>query len=201
MIEAVVFDFGNVIARFDNQIPLRHIAERTGRTIQHLEHALYHRSNIMRLFETGATSSTDFYRRLSREAELPMPEADFRAIYTNKFFPIQTTIKLIARLKPRYRLGLLSNTSPWDFEDVIRKTAVYPLFDAVTLSYEVGVMKPSPLIYQDMVMKLGVTPDACAYIDDIGEFSEGASLLGMKGIHYTSHDELVVAMRRLGILI
>ncbi len=106
---------------------------------------------------------------------------------------------LITRLKPFYLLGLLSNTNKWHFDYGIRKTEVFKLFDAVTLSFEVGTMKPDPRIYHNMLTKLDMNADVCVYIDDLQENVDAAQRVGMLGIHYTSYGSLVLALQGLGI--
>ena len=90
----------------------------------------------------------------------------------------------------RYRLGLLSNTNEWHFDHSIRTVDVFPLFDAVTLSYEVGAMKPAPVIYEDMLKKLGVPAGDCVYFDDIQENVDAGIRAGMHGtaVHHRGSD-------------
>jgi putative hydrolase of the HAD superfamily len=107
---------------------------------------------------------------------------------------------LIRQLKARYRLGLLSNTSEWHFLHGIRPTEVFPLFDAVTLSFEVGVMKPGEGIYRDALEKLDLPPEACVYIDDIGEFADAATALGLHGIQYVDDETLMHRLAAIGVI-
>jgi HAD superfamily hydrolase (TIGR01509 family) len=72
---------------------------------------------------------------------------------------------------------------------------VFPLFDAVTLSYKVHAMKPTAAIYADMLHKLGLEPGACLYIDDIPEYVQAARHLGMNAVTYTGHDALLRDLR------
>jgi putative hydrolase of the HAD superfamily len=109
-------------------------------------------------------------------------------------------LELIGKLKPRYKLGLLSNTSEWHFQHAIKTVDVFPLFDAVTLSFEVKAMKPADKIYQDILTKLALPPEECIYIDDIPENIEAATRQGMHAIRYTSHDQLIIDLHRAGVL-
>jgi FMN phosphatase YigB (HAD superfamily) len=60
-------------------------------------------------------------------------------------------------------------------------------------------MKPSERIYRDALAKLRLAPAACIYIDDIVEYVEKAETLGLKVIHYTSHEKLVSSLSALGV--
>ncbi len=76
---------------------------------------------------------------------------------------------------------------------------VFSLFDTVTLSFEVGALKPEPEIYLDALRKLSLPPEACVFIDDIGKYAEGAAEVGIRGIRYTGHAELVRELSSLGV--
>jgi len=199
MIKAVVFDFGNVICRFDNKIILRRIADDTGRNLEELEEIVYRASELTGNYERGTVSSDDFFARIASMCGLRMSKEEFIRAYTDKFTPIPETYQLIRSLKRKYRLGLLSNTSAWDFEYGIRTTEVFPLFDAVTVSFQVHALKPEKGIFLDVLAKLTVKPPECVYIDDIEKYVEAARGMGMNAVQYRSPLELVGALKDLGI--
>lgn len=197
-LEAVVFDFGNVLCTFDNRLMLTGLAPLCGLPPAELGRRIAG-SDLPRAYESGEIDSPAFLAGLSALCGHAFPEAAFLQAFTGIFTPIEPVWRLVRALKPRYRLGLLSNTNPWHFEHSIRPTAVFPLFDAVTLSYEVGAMKPDPRIYADAVAKLTLPPAACVFIDDLAENVEGARAAGMRGIHYTGPEALEIALRDLGL--
>ncbi len=58
------------------------------------------------------------------------------------------------------------------------------LFDSVTLSFEVGIMKPEIKIYEIACNTLNVKPEQCFYIGDGGsEELSSANSLGMKSYY------------------
>ena len=197
-LEAVVFDFGNVLCTFDNRRILAGLAPLCGLPPAELSRRIAG-SDLPRAYESGEIGSPAFLAGLSDLCGHAFPEAAFLRAFTGIFTPIEPVWHLVRALKPRYRLGLLSNTNPWHFDHSIRPTPVFPLFDAVTLSYEVGAMKPDPRIYADAVAKLALPPEACVFIDDLAENVEGARAVGMRGIQYTGPEALEMALRDLGI--
>ena len=197
-LEAVVFDFGNVLCTFDNRRILAGLAPLCGLTQAELGRRIAG-SDLPRAYESGEIDSPAFLAGLSALCGHVFGEAVFLRAFTGIFTPIEPVWHLIRALKPRYRLGLLSNTNPWHFEHSIRPTAVFPLFDAVTLSYEVRAMKPDPRIYADAVAKLALPPSACVFIDDLPTNAEGARAAGMHGLTYTGPEALRVELRALGI--
>lgn len=200
-IQAVLFDYGNVIARFDVSRYLKAIVPYSALPIDGILEQVDRSRDLFVLYETGKVSSQEFMDTLLDRCKLSMTEDQFVAAYTAIFDPIPETHDLIRKLQKNYRLGLLSNTSEWHFRSEIAKSPVFPLFETATLSHDVQARKPSPLIYQDALKKLRLPPSACVYIDDIAEFSETATQLGMTGIHYTSPDNLVRSLEEAGVKI
>ena len=64
-------------------------------------------------------------------------------------------------------------------------------FDAVIESSKVGVRKPDPKIYRMMCDLLGVEPQACVYLDDLGVNCKPAAALGMTAIKVVSEQQLL----------
>ena len=197
MIQGFIFDYGNVIAEFHPERFLAAIASRTSLSPHELKHLFYHDTSLVVHYESGIISSEEFFQRVVDTCRLEISREDFHFSFTNIFKPIAATESLIERLKPHFKLGLLSNTNPWHFEAEIAAIKIFPLFDVVTLSYEVGAMKPSEKIYRDALDKLQLKPDECVYIDDIAENVEAARRLGICAIQYTSHEQLLTDLRSI----
>ena len=198
-VRALIFDFGNVQYRFDNGRFLAGLSRLCGRSAEELKRAIYDDSSLSLDYEAGRIDSPTFLAGVSARCGRELTEAEFLPVFTDLFAPIGTTLELIRKLKPTYRIGLLSNTSPWHFEHAIRTCPVFPLYDTVTLSYEVGSSKPDPRIYQDALAKLDLPPAACVYIDDLPPFAEAATKLGVIGLTYTTPVALMAQLRQLKV--
>jgi len=87
-----------------------------------------------------------------------------------------------------YRLGLICNTH-WRFLPE-RRRGLQPFFDAITLSYEHGYMKPHPSIFHATTRELGVKPAKCLHVGD-NPFTDihGARQAGMRAA-YVKRGEL-----------
>ncbi len=198
-IRAVIFDFGGVISTFDVAIFFRRILGRTGKTVEELG-KIVSRSGLPRLYESGQITSRRFYEGIAGLCGLEITEEEFVSAFVSIFTPVEPTIRLIRGLSRSYRLGLLSNTNEWHFEHHIRGVVIFPLFDAVSLSYRVKSMKPEEGIYRDLLAKIGLPPEECVFVDDLEENVEGAREVNMHAIRYTGHDGLVVSLAELGVV-
>jgi len=89
-------------------------------------------------------------------------------------------LPMLSQLKEHgIRIGLISNCFSEE-ADAIRKSILFPYFDVVCLSYEEGIQKPNPMIFQRCSSCLGVSPKDCLYVGDGGSHElEAAKAAGM----------------------
>ncbi|MCH5270757.1 MAG: HAD family hydrolase [Lachnospiraceae bacterium] len=92
-------------------------------------------------------------------------------------------IPMLMKLKEKgILIGLISNCFSEEV-DVIRKSALFPYFDAAYLSYEQGIQKPDEEIFSRCMEELSVRADECLYVGDGGSYElETAERLGMTAI-------------------
>lgn len=92
-------------------------------------------------------------------------------------------IPLLTGLKERgIKVGLISNCYSEEAE-VIRRSILFPYFDAVCMSYEEGVQKPDAEIYFRCMEKLVLQAQDCLYVGDGGSNElEAAETVGMTAV-------------------
>ncbi|MDD5205671.1 MAG: HAD family hydrolase [Desulfobacterales bacterium] len=93
-------------------------------------------------------------------------EAYFSGFYeTTRLIP--GTLELLSDLRLTYPLGLLSNfTHGPAARKIIAETGLGPFFDVILISGELGHRKPSPLVFRELVQKLGVEGAHTVYVGD-----------------------------------
>lgn len=91
----------------------------------------------------------------------------------------------IKRLREQgFRTYVLSNTNPTAINivrDRVREAAGEELenyFDALFLSYQIGILKPSPTIFERMIEQSGIKAEETLFIDDGSRNADTAHALG-----------------------
>jgi FMN phosphatase YigB (HAD superfamily) len=84
MIKAIIFDFGNVICHFDNNIFLEKISSFTDKTASELNDLIYNSTDFPRQYETGLISSDKFFNEIKRRCDLSMSKIEFIKSYNQK---------------------------------------------------------------------------------------------------------------------
>ena len=69
--------------------------------------------------------------------------------------------------------------------------SVMALFDVIVESSVEGVRKPNPRIYEIACSRLGVVPDECVFLDDLGINLKPARALGMTTIKVVEEDQAI----------
>ena len=80
------------------------------------------------------------------------------------------------------RIGLITNCQSEEVAS-IRRSVLWPYFDAPVTSFETGVMKPDPAIFHLCMDSLGVCAADCLYVGDGGSQElTAARLLGLRAV-------------------
>ncbi len=200
MIKAIIFDFGNVICRFTNDILREKISKISGKSVEEIKRIIYQDSDITKRYESGQMTSEDFYKELCQICGINVPYQELKTIYSkDKFTRVTGTKELIEKLKKNYKVSLLSNTSEWDWDYMIQAAPEILTFETITKSYEAGAMKPNKIIFEDALKKLNLRPEECVFTDDILEYVEVAKSLGLEAFQFTTADKFEVDLRSVGV--
>lgn len=186
MIQAVIFDCFGVLAH-DGWLPFRdrHFRDNLEKLTEATD--LNKRSNA------GFVDYDDFLQQIAEMAGIATEQAR-REIEDN---PVDTTLMTFIReLKPRYKIGMLSNASDYHLATILTDEQL-GLFDEIVLSYQVGAVKPEAIMYQTVAAKLGVGPETCLFIDDQERYVTGAREAGMQSIQFVDTQATIAAIKGL----
>jgi epoxide hydrolase-like predicted phosphatase len=195
-VKAVYFDLGGVIVRTEFQSPREYLADRLGMTYEDLVKVVFE-SKSAREASIGKISEDEHWKNVARTLHRPLKE---RKSIHKEFFDgdiiDRELIAFIRSLRPKYKTGLISNA--WDgLRPYMESEKFVDAFDALTISAEVGVMKPDPAIFQHALDQLGVKPKEAVFVDDFSENITGCEAIGMRGIHFKSMEQTLKDLNKL----
>ena len=199
-IRLIISDFGGVICTFDYRIFCERLARRIHRTVDHIFAAAFG-DHLQADFETGKLSGPEYHRTVMVRLDADVPFDEFYSMYGDIFTEIPATCDLLRRLRARYPLYLLSDTNEIHFGYVRKTVATLSLFEDFIVSYEVGVMKPDPRIYQEALRRSGLPAGACLFVDDRPANVKGAAQLGIRALQFESPAQFENELLRLGVVI
>ncbi|MCA9348094.1 HAD-IA family hydrolase [Candidatus Saccharibacteria bacterium] len=181
MIKAIVFDCFGVLAE-DAWLPFKR---------QYIGNDLSLATQIADLGkqnEYGFITNNEYFRSVSDL--LGVPEPTLKRALTHKVPNAQLLAYITATLTPHFKIGLLSNANFDVVTEIFNKDQAQ-IFDATALSYECGLIKPDPRIFELIANRLGVLPSECILVDDVERYCTAAEQVGMKSIVYQNTDQTI----------
>ena len=105
------------------------------------------------------------------------------------------TLDMLLQLKKRYQIFLLSNTNGI-IMDYVRQhifnrqgRSMEHYFDRMFLSYQMGMVKPNPAIFEQVVAETGILPSETLFLDDSSKNTETAEKLGFRTFVVTQGED------------
>ena len=209
---AIIFDFGGVVTSspfdaFNRLEEERGFARDTIRRIN----AADPDANAWARFERAELDAAAFDEGFAGEAAAIGIEglrgADVIACLSGDVRP--RMVAALDDLKARgFLLGCITNNVPsghgpgmsTNSDRGAEIQAIMARFDHVVESSKAGIRKPDPRIYQMMCEALGVAPNACVYLDDLGINCKPAAALGMHAIKVVGEAQALADLQNvLGI--
>jgi glucose-1-phosphatase len=199
MVKTVIFDLGRVLVPFDFSRGYHRLAARCPYKAEEIPERLRGTGLVTR-FESGQIAPRDFVAEMSGVLGLESSYEEFCDIWSCVFLP-HTLVPdpFVEALHRRYRLVLLSNTNAIHFEMIRGNYPILRHFDSFVLSYEVGAMKPSPLIYRQAIREAQCAPGECFFTDDIEAYVEGARAEGIDAVQFQNYLQLEAELKSRGV--
>ena len=198
-IKNIVFDIGGVLADFRIK---EFLSEKgfDGAMIRRILKASV-MSPYWGKFERGELSEEETLRGFVSmdpeiEGELRLAYASVEGMLTSRDY----AIPLIRGLKAGgYNVYYLSNYSKKAYDECGESLAFMPDMDGGIVSFQAGLTKPDPRVYQLFLERYGLTAGECLFIDDTAENVSAARELGFSALEFTNYEELVAELANYGV--
>ena len=191
-LRAVVFDYGNVLTGPQDQAAHTELIRRSGLTHDRFED-LYWSDRLA--LDRGDLTGFEFWQNFARDANLKLSDQeihDLNSIDVQMWLAVNP--RMVAwqqKLKEHgLKTAILSNMGENVLAALLASHAWIDNFTAHTWSYQLGIVKPEAAIYHDVLHKLGTHPEETLFIDDKPENIEAAHALGIRGLVFTTPDQL-----------
>src|SRR5690242_7950974 len=204
---AVVFDFGGVITASPFEAFARIETERgLPKDLVRRINSTNPDTNAWARFERAEIDAAAFDAEFAAEARAlghDLPGSVVLAVLSGTVRP--RMVAAIDLLKERgHKLGCITNNVPAGHgaqmsateERAAEIAAIMARFEYVVESSKVGVRKPDPAIYELACTGLGVRPEECVYLDDLGINCKPAAALGMRAIKVTGEDQALADLEK-----
>lgn len=181
MIKNVVFDMGNVLLRFDPQIPLDLFCS-TQEEKETIRRELFEGPEWIE-GDLGNITNEEKYERICARIPEQMHPALKKCVYEWDICmePLPGSKEFCTELKQKgYSIYVLSNASE-EFYHYFPRFAPLNFFHGVVVSADLHMIKPDVRIYEYLCGKYRLAPEECLFIDDMERNVAAAKRAGMQG--------------------
>jgi putative hydrolase of the HAD superfamily len=180
MIDTIIFDFGDVFINLDKEGTINGL-KKLGLSEWNSE---LNELNLQ--FEKGQISEENFLQGLQKQVPNASPEdilIAWKAVLLD--FPLYR-LEFLQKLSEKYRLFLLSNTDSIHIDSFEQENGVsfysdfYQCFEKVYFSFEMGMRKPDPEIFNYVLTTHNLSAKHTLFVDDKKENTDAALSLGIQ---------------------
>jgi len=191
-LKAVVFDYGMVLSGPPHPEAHDELRRITGLPYEAFERFYW---TDRHAYDRGDLTGLEFWKKFAADTGLTLSEDqigelnDWDARMWTTINP--ATLRWHKQLKERgLKTAILSNMGDNVLERIERKFPWIADFDILIWSYQHGMAKPEPAIYRLLLERLGTAPEETLFLDDKIENIEGARQLGIRGLQFSTVNEL-----------
>jgi putative hydrolase of the HAD superfamily len=193
-INAVLFDFGGVIAEEGFRSGITHIA-----VANSLDEAEFFKTAQGLIFSsgylTGHGSEALLWEQLRARTGIKGSDEELKAIILERFILRDWMMTLVKRLKEAsVRVAILSDQTNW-LDELDSKLHFFDQFERVFNSFHLGKGKNDPSLFSDVIAVMGIRPGETLFIDDTIGHVERARSMGLHTICYTGKQQFLDEMK------
>lgn len=199
MVQAVIFDFGDVLYKTPDRSWMRRWQSFLNLHSDPIVEALITNPEgtpFMDDLMTGKMKAEDLYEMLAKRWHVSpfIINTIRRGLMSSRRLNIELR-DFLASLRPQYQTAILSNAS----SDARRSfTDVYHLdrcVDTMVISAEEGIAKPDARLYEICLERLGISAAQALFLDDKLENIEAARQLGMRAVQFHNNPQALAELR------
>jgi len=172
MVKAIIFDLGNVLLPIDLVLTYEAFAAHSSLSTVEIEKKIIE-NQLWVPYESGLQTDDEFRTFLRLHLDLTISDVEFDEAFSALLLDFHAGVyEWIRSLKAKYRLILLSNTSSIHAERFTQVQLgpegqnLFSLFDQVNYSFEMGLVKPDPLIYYQVLQVTKLASEEVLFFDD-----------------------------------
>jgi 2-haloacid dehalogenase len=198
-VEAMIFDFGNVLIGWDPENLYRKLIPDEAERKHFLTEICHGQWNALQ--DAGRSWEEAIAERIALHPERAAHIHAYRTRFSEMLTgPVAEGNAILDRLHeagvPCYGL------TNWSSETYHASRAAMPFLDRMkytAVSGDLKMSKPEPEIFQHLLGVIGKSPEACAFIDDNAANIATAKRLGIKAVLFKNDGSATKALREMGL--
>ena len=187
---ALLFDLGNVLLPIDLSLTYHAFSRYSNRYSATQIEQITHEEGLWQAYEAGLVDESTFRNSIKARFEMNCSDVAFDQAFNELLLGFHDGLySFLSDLAHNFDLYLLSNTSSLHARVFLANELgpegqnVFDLFRKVHLSFEMGLIKPNPKIYEQVIHENKLLASQVVFFDDNFSNIESAKILGIQAIH------------------
>jgi putative hydrolase of the HAD superfamily len=206
-IKNIIFDLGGVIINLDIPKTISEFNKLSNQPFESIYNQLQ-QTPVFDLFDKGQITEKDFFIELKKALQNDVTDEALLFAWNAMLldFP-KHRLELLSKLKPNYRLFLLSNTNEshvLEFEKTLFVSHGHQnletFFEKVYYSCRMNQRKPNAEIFESVLNENNLIAEETLFIDDSPQHVEGALTLGIKAMLLEKNNEVEDLLKELKLI-
>jgi putative hydrolase of the HAD superfamily len=188
-INALLFDLGNVLLPIDLSLTYQAFSQLSTSFSSEEIQSKINNEGLWLGYEAGLLTDEEFRDILRDKLDLDCSNVEFDQAFSALLLDFPSNIySFLEDLTSNFDLYLLSNTSVIHSRIFLNNQLgpkgenLFGLFKKAHFSYEMGLVKPNPLIYHQVIKENNLKAEDLVFFDDNAANIESASTLGIDSI-------------------
>ncbi len=200
-LRAVVFDFGMVLTGPPDAHARAQLLRMTGLSEEAFERLYWADRHA---YDEGRLTGLQFWEKLCAGAGLKFDAETIAELnqWDARMWTTQNPamVRWAARAREcGLKTAVLSNMGDSVHASIMQAFPWLKDFDALVWSYELGLGKPDPRIYEEVLRRLATRAEETLFLDDKAANVEAARALGMRGLEYSTVEKLRAQLIAVGL--
>ncbi len=163
---------------------------------------VFHHSLENKQFRRGERSEDDFWAYAKSELGITLTNDEIFQFLATCYQVDPQVVEIVKKVRSLgYKTCICTNNYSTRIRVLNQKFNFLNDFDVHIFSYQVGVTKPDPMIYQALITTTGHLPSEIAYSDDRVDNVTAAQKLGINSFVYQDFAGFINRLKTLGVAI
>ena len=196
-LSTIIFDLGGVILNLDTNLSVKAFADLASLKEKEI-YSRFLEEEWSYAFEKGEIDAPMFRNEVRKSLKVNLLDEQIDNAWNAMLVDLPiSSLQLMASLKHKYQLYVLSNTNAIHLKVLNNMVAantnggcIMDFFDKAYYSCEVGMRKPDEEIFTYVIEANNLKPQETLFIDDMEDNIIGAQSVGLRTVHLSRQDYL-----------
>ncbi len=199
MIKAITFDLDGVYFP-DGKTNFIKALEKHGISEDEAKRVFLKSDEMNEQYKLGTMSDEVYWTWAAAEWKTSLTPQELQALLIESYSVDPEVEELVQSVRQHgYKTLICSNNFPARVNGLQERFGFLDNFDVAVFSHEVGAVKPSKAIFEELAKRSGVSAEEIAFADDDATKLSGADEIGITTFVYEGFEKFVEHLKQLGV--